>query len=103
VPQKSLPILVSELWELVRAYARQQTVEPLKGLVRFIGLGLAGALCVGIGSVLLALGGLRALQTETGGRLDNHLSWLPYLVVVVACGAVIGLLVSRIAKSGSKP
>ena len=38
--EKSLPTLASELWDLVRAYAKQETIEPLKGIGRFIGFGL---------------------------------------------------------------
>lgn len=96
--EKSLPTLVSELWDLVRAYAKQETVGPLKGLGRFIGFGLAGSFCLGIGLVLLALGGLRALQSETGTTFDGNWSWAPYLIVLVGCASVAGLAMSRTGK-----
>src|SRR5207302_11445832 len=64
--EKSLPTLASKLLDLVRAYAKQETVEPLRGVGRFVAFGLAGSFLVGIGLVLLALGALRALQNETG-------------------------------------
>lgn len=98
MPDKSLPTLATELWELVRDYAKQELVEPLKGLGRYIGFGLAGAVCVGIGSVLLALSLLRALQTETGAHFHDHLSWVPYLVVLVVSGLVLVLLASLMGK-----
>lgn len=95
---KSLPTLAAELWDLVRAYAKQETVEPVKGLGRFIAFGVAGSVLLGMGTVLLALAGLRALQTETDGALDNHLSFVPYVIVLVVCTLVIVWAVSRTAK-----
>jgi hypothetical protein len=92
---KSLPTLAAELWDLVRAYARQETVEPLKGVGRFVGAGLAGSALLGLGGVLFALAGLRALQTETGDTFDGNLSWAPYLIVLVGCALVIVLALSR--------
>ena len=98
MPDKSLPTLATELWELVRDYGRQQLVEPLKGAGRFVAWGLAGGVLVGTGLLLLAIGLLRALQTQTGSHLDGNWSWAPYLVVLVASAAVLGLLASRMGK-----
>ena len=95
---KSIPQVASELWELSTAYAKQETIDPLKGLGRFLGFGVGGALLLGIGSVLLLLAGLRALQTETGSTFTGNLSWAPYLIVVAAALALIGLVVLRIVK-----
>ena len=93
---RNLPTLVTELWEMVVGYAKQETVEPIKGLGRFLGFGIAGAVLTSLGLVLLALAGLRAMQVET--TLDGHLSWLPYLIVVAASGAVAALAVRAITK-----
>lgn len=95
MPEKSLPTQVTELWELVRAYAKQETVEPLKGIGRYLAFGIAGSLSLGLGVALLALAGLRALQTETGEAFDGNWSFVPYLLVLIACLAVIALAVSR--------
>lgn len=95
---KSLPALAAELWDLVRAYAKQETVEPMKGLGRFVAFGVAGSVLLGMGTLLLALAGLRALQTETDGALDNHLSFVPYLIVLVVCALVIVWAMSRTSK-----
>jgi ABC-type multidrug transport system permease subunit len=48
--------------------------------------------------VLLAVGLLRALQTQTGEHLHGNWSWVPYVVVLVVCAAVIGLLATRMGK-----
>jgi mannose/fructose/N-acetylgalactosamine-specific phosphotransferase system component IIC len=84
---------VSELWELVLAYARQETIDPLKRLGRYIAFGVAGSVLVAVGLVLLALAGLRVLQLETAPHLAGNWSWVPYLAVTVVAGAIIGALV----------
>jgi hypothetical protein len=99
---KSLPTLATELWDLVRAYAKQETVEPLKGLGRSVGFGLLGALSIGTGVVLLAVAVLRALQTETGDTFDGNWSWVPYLIVLVLCSVVTVLALKGTSKRKRK-
>jgi hypothetical protein len=95
---KTMPEVATELWGLTKDYARQETVEPLKGVGRYLGYGAAGALLLGLGVILLMLAGLRALQTETGDALDGNLSWVPYLIVLVVASALVGWAVTRISK-----
>ena len=95
---KSIPQVASELWGLSTAYARQETIDPLKGLGRFLAYGVGGALSFALGSILLLLGGLRALQTETGTTFTGNLSWVPYLIIVVAALLLIALVVRGIVK-----
>lgn len=95
---KSLPQVVSELWELAVAYARQETIDPLKGLGRFLGYGIGGAILLGLGVVLLLLAGLRALQTETSTTFTGNLSWIPYVIAVVVGCLLIGLAILRVTK-----
>ena len=95
---KSIPEIGTELWELTTAYAKQETIDPLKGLGRFLGFGISGAILLGFGTGLLLLGGLRALQTETGSTFTGNLSWIPYLIAVAVGGALIGLALLRISR-----
>lgn len=95
---KSMPEVATELWGLTKDYARQETIEPLKGVGRYLGYGAAGALLLGMGVILLMLAGLRALQTETGDALDGSLSWAPYLIVLVVAGTLVLWALSRISK-----
>ena len=53
---KDVGELVGELWELIKAYLRQETIDPIKGLGRYVLFGVAGALLVGTGAILLAVG-----------------------------------------------
>src|SRR3954451_7283844 len=99
--ERSLPALAAELWDLVRAYARQETVEPMKGIGRFAAFGVAGSLFLSLGLVLLLLGGLRALQTETGGTFDGRWSWAPYLIALAGTGLLIAVVARGMGKRKS--
>jgi hypothetical protein len=102
VPEtQSKPVgeVAGELWELTKGYARQETVDPLKGVGRYLAFGVAGSLLLGVGVVLLLLAGLRALQTETGTTFTGNWSWVPYLIVLVVGAALIVLAISRISSS----
>jgi formate-dependent nitrite reductase membrane component NrfD len=96
--EKSLPALAAELWDLVRAYAKQETVEPMKGLGRYAAFGIGGSLLLSIGLVLLLLGGLRALQTQTGNTFDGSWSWAPYLISLAGTGLVIAVVARGMGK-----
>lgn len=98
---KSLPALAAELYDLLRAYVKQETVEPMKGLGRAAMWGIAGSLLLGLGLVELAVAGLRALQTETGGRFGGTWSWAPYLIVLLGTTVVLLLAGRGMAKRRS--
>jgi hypothetical protein len=72
-----------ELVDLVIAYAKQETLEPLKGLGKRAALGLGGALLLGIGGVFCSMAALRAMQSETDFFEGHNLSYLPYFATVV--------------------
>ena len=96
--RKSVPQVLSELKDLTVTYAKQETVDPLKGLGRFIGFGVGGSFVLGIGVCLLGLGALRALQTETDGTFDGNWSWAPYLITTVFLGILAFLAVRAITE-----
>ena len=87
---KSLPGEAQELFQLVVGYAKQETLDPVKSLGRFLGYGMGGALLSSLGAVLLLLGTLRLLQTETGDTFDGNWTFVPYVVVLVVSGAIAG-------------
>jgi hypothetical protein len=82
---KSLPTLAFELKDLVVAYAKQETLEPIKGLGRFIAFGVAGSLLVATGLVLLVLAVVRVLQEELADTFDGNWSFAPYAIALVVC------------------
>ena len=90
---------IADTIDLVKAYAEQETVGPIKGAGRWIGLGLAGALTLGIGLSVVLLGLLRLIQTEWTRSSTGDLSWVSYAIVLVVCVGLIALAVSRINKA----
>jgi hypothetical protein len=88
---KKLPQQVAELRQLVTLYFKQEAVDPLKALARFVAFGVAGSLLLGVGVVFLTVAGLRAAQEETGDNLDGNWSWAPYTIVgaVLVIGALL--------------
>jgi hypothetical protein len=102
--QKSIPQVLSELWEMLVSYAKQETVEPLKGLVRFIGAGAAAMFFLGAGVLLMSVSVLRLLQTKEpfGWELSGNLDFIPYAVSLVVLGVLIALAVFAIKPKRSK-
>ena len=95
---KSVSEIVQELWELLRSYATQETIEPLKKLGTYVAWGAGGSLLMTLGGFFLAMSALRALQTETGDTFVGEFSWGPYFIVaLLLCGA-IALAVRRILR-----
>ena len=88
---------VSEVIDAIIAYAKDQTIGPLRGAGRWILWGAIGAVLLGSGALLLLLGALRAIQTEwTGVGANWAWSWVPYLIVLLLTIALLVLTLTRI-------
>jgi hypothetical protein len=98
---KSTSETISDLRTVLVDYAKQETLDPLKNVGRYLKFGIPGAFLMSTGLFLLGMAGLRALQTETGTRFSGDLSFAPYLFVLVGLGIVIGLAVRAITKGRS--
>ncbi len=88
-----------DLKDLVVAYAKQETLDPLKALGRFLAFGVVGAVLLSVGTVLGALAIVRAIQTETAPHLTGDLSWVPYAGGILFGLAVAGGAASRIGRA----
>ncbi|HEX7096372.1 MAG TPA: hypothetical protein VF183_10845 [Acidimicrobiales bacterium] len=88
---------VGEIVELVKTYAKQETIDPLRSVGRYVGWGLAGAFLLGLGAVMVLIGLLRVLQTEVDW-FDDGWSFAPYFIVVVVGALFAALAASRISK-----
>jgi hypothetical protein len=99
-PQKSpagrrpapIPTAVAELWELILAYFKQETTEPLKALWRVIAFGVAGSILIGTGVIFVAIGGLRLLQEETDAFHGNF-TFVPYVIIIALLLGMAGLAI----------
>lgn len=100
--EPSVTQLAQELREMVVAYFKQETLEPLKALGRFLAYGIGGALLVAGGVVILLVGVLRLLQAETGSAFHGNLTALPYVITLVTGLVVAGLAVRAILSGGKE-
>lgn len=98
---------VGELKNMVVGYAKQETIDPLKSLGRYVGFGAAGGIFVGIGALLLTLALLRGLQTidainEPGRLHGGTWSWVPYLGALAWLLLVAGVAAMAAKRGGDK-
>jgi uncharacterized membrane protein len=87
---------IGQLVQLVKDYARQETLGPLRGAGRWIGVGLAGATLIAVGSAFVVLGVLRFLQTEVDFFDTKGWSILPYVIALVVCVLVAVIALMRV-------
>jgi hypothetical protein len=82
----------------VKQYAKQETLEPLRGAFRWLAFGVAGALAIGLGLVLLVVGVLRLSQDLLGDQLDGAWSFVHYAIAAAFSVLVVVLALSRVRK-----
>ncbi|MCB1256130.1 MAG: phage holin family protein [Microthrixaceae bacterium] len=93
---------INELKNLVVGYAKQETVDPLKTLGRYLGFGIAGSVCMGIGVSFLLLALLRGLQEleifNDPDKIDGGtFSWAPYLITGAVGVIIAALFIAKLA------
>ncbi|MFN5839857.1 MAG: hypothetical protein ACK45J_02435, partial [Acidimicrobiaceae bacterium] len=74
---------VTDIVDSVKAYARQETLEPLKGAARWVAVGTVAAVSLGLAMVFLSLAVLRLSQDLGGTALDGAWSFVHYLLTLV--------------------
>ena len=87
-----------EVVKLVVDYIKQETLDPVKGLGRYIVFGVAGSVALSIGLAILAVGFLRFLQTETGSTFTGNLSWVPYVICTVVVVLIAFVAVKAVSR-----
>ena len=91
---------VGEVVDLVKDYARQETLGPLRGAGRWLAFGTLGAILLATGTSILVLGILRYFQTEHAHTFAGKwVSLVPYVIALAISLTVIGVAASRIGKS----
>lgn len=90
---------IGEVIDYVKAYAKQETLGPLKGAGSWLGYGVGAAVALGLGLVLLLLGLLRLLQTEWERSATGNLSWVAPTITLIVAAVLLVLTLMRIKKS----
>ena len=90
-----------ETYELVRDYAKQETLDPLRGAGRWLGVGLIAGFLMSVGIVIVLVGVLRLTQdlllyTWFVNQADG-LSFVPYLVTLAIGIATSAVVWSRVS------
>jgi uncharacterized membrane protein len=89
---------VSDVVDSVKQYARQETIEPLRGALRWLAFGITGALAIGLGLVLAVMGVLRLSQDLLSSQLSGAWSFVHYAIAAVFSLVVVILALSRVQK-----
>jgi hypothetical protein len=93
--------MIGDLWQLIRDYAKQETIDPLKAIGNFLKWGLPGAVLLSLGLLFGSLAILRGLQSETGDHLTGSYTWVPYGAALVFALLAAALAVVAIRKPAS--
>jgi hypothetical protein len=91
-----------DAFKLTVDYLKQEALDPLKGLGRFLLWGVVGSLAIAVGVLLVLVGILRLLQSETGTALTGNWSWVPYFAVALIGLGVVGAAAWRITAGPGK-
>ena len=89
---------VGDLFDSVKQYARQETVEPIKGAIRWVGVGSLAALSLGLALVFSSLGVLRLSQDLGGTVLDGSWSFIHYFITLCVVAALVVITFSRVSR-----
>ena len=88
---------LAELVELVRAYAKQETIGELRGTGRWLAWGAVGGISILLGLLFTLIGVLRLLQSTVFDGATAF-SWIPYFIVLGLALVLIVFSQSRIRK-----
>ncbi len=88
-----------EIQQLLVSYAKQETLEPLKSLGRYLGFGLAGAFMVFLGAFFWGLATLRLMQSFEVFAGNSWASSLPYVITIVTLLVIMGLIYAAMSRA----
>lgn len=91
-----------EIQQMVVGYAKQETIEPLKQLGRYLGFGIAGSVLVFLGTFFWGLATLRLMQTFDVFSGSSWASSLPYLIAIAVLLLILALIYSAMSRAKKK-
>ena len=89
---------MEELFASVKNYARQETLEPLRGAARWVGVGSIAALSLGLALLYVSLAILRFSQDMGGSVLDGSWSFVHYFITLFVVAIVVAVTFSRVSQ-----
>lgn len=89
---------VGDLFDSVKQYARQETLEPIKGALRWVGVGSVAALSLGLALIFSTLAVLRLSQDLGGTVLDGSWSFLHYFITLIVVAVLVAVTFSRVSR-----
>lgn len=92
-----IPELASELYDLSKQYLRQETIEPMKRLGGYAGLGIGGSVAFAIAAILGTLALYAGLQAWFAEVLVDSPWWniLARGITLIVTGAAAGIIAWR--------
>jgi len=87
-----------DFYDLVKEYARQELLEPLRPIPRWIAFGVLGSTLLMVAGISLTIATLRVLQEETGTVFSGNLSWVPHGITLLGLIVILAALVRQIRK-----
>jgi len=91
-----------EIQTMLVSYAKQETVEPLKSLGRYLSFGIAGSILTFMGIFFVGLGALRFFQTLEVFGGDSWASMFPYLIALALLLLSIVLIYSAMSRAKAR-
>ena len=88
---------LGEMYDLLRDYVKQETLDPIRGAGRWMAWAALGAIALILGVTFLMVGLLRLVQAELFAANDGK-TWVPYLIVVVVSFVLVLSSKARIRK-----
>ena len=98
-PQE-IPQLTTELIDMSLEYLRQETIEPAKRLGKHAGLGVGGAVVLGIGVICLTWGLYYGLTQLFENTVSDNAWWvvLSRFITALVSAGVAGIIVWRMQR-----
>jgi hypothetical protein len=90
---------LGDVIDYVKAYAKQETIGPLKGAGHWLGYGVGASVAMGLGLIIVLLGLLRLIQTELDRLATGSLSWASYAITLIVTLILLAITIQRVKKS----
>jgi hypothetical protein len=94
--RRKAPDHVTDLVDCVKQYAKQETIDPIRGAARWVAVGTIASVSLGLALTFFALAILRLSQYLGGETLAASWSFLHYLITFVVVSVFVAVSLSRV-------